>query len=406
MTYAVPEILGDLSIPALRTSGSMKWSMFPDRIHGHETLPCFVAEMDFTPATPIRQALTRWAANGSLGYRDPALVENFQRVVRQYFSTVGLEISDAAIRPISDVMTAYDVVARLFTPADSPITLMTPAYMNFVRHIFSDQRRIQSVDMLSPDGLHDHWRVDWEALEHAMSGGGLLVLVNPHNPIGKVYTRTELETIAEMAQRHGVRVFSDEIHSPLVYNGHRHLPFASVNTQAAEVAITAWSATKAYSIPGTKAASLIFTNPADADLWHRHAQHFEMGTASSGYIASIAALDHGQQWFDAALQQLDSNRRLFDELVSCHLPGARYHQPESTYLAWLDLRSTPNYAKFARHVTEHRSLADITAEHSGVIATDGAETGASGEGHLRINFATAPAIIGRIVTRLGEVYAG
>lgn len=406
MTYDVPEILGDLSIPALRSSGSMKWSMFADHIHGQETLPCFVAEMDFAPAAPIRQALTRWAADGSLGYRDPVLVEGFQRVVGQYFSTVGLEVSDDSVRPISDVMTAYDVVARLFTPADSPITLMTPAYMNFVRHVFSDQRRIQTVDMLAPEESHDHWRIDWEALEHAMSAGGLLVLVNPHNPIGKVYTRTELECIAELAQRYGVRVFSDEIHSPLVYDGHRHTPFASISAQAAEVAITAWSATKAYSIPGTKAASLIFTNPADADLWQRYAAHFEMGTASSGYVATIAALEHSQQWFDAARQQLDTNRRLFGELVAHHLPGGRYRQPESTYLAWLDLRSTPNYAKFATLVTEHRSLADITAEHSGVVATDGAATGASGAGHLRINFATAPAIIEQIVTRLGAVYAG
>jgi len=131
-----------------------------------------------------------------------------------------------------------------------------------------------------------------------------------------------------------------------------------------------------------------------------------MGTASSGYVATIAALEHSQQWFDAARQQLDTNRRLFGELVAHHLPGGRYRQPESTYLAWLDLRSTPNYAKFATLVTEHRSLADITAEHSGVVATDGAATGASGAGHLRINFATAPAIIEQIVTRLGAVYAG
>ena len=405
MTYAVPAILGDLSIPTLRTSGSMKWTMFPERINGHETLPCFVAEMDFTPAAPIREALTRWAAEGSLGYRDPGLVENFQRVVGQYFSTVGLDVSDAVVRPISDVMTAYDVVTRLFTPANSPITLMTPAYMNFVRHVFSDQRPIQTVDMLAPDELHDHWRIDWEALEHAMSAGGLLVLVNPHNPIGKVYTHTELETIAELAQQYGVRVFSDEIHSPLVYEGHRHIPFASISAKAAQVAITAWSATKAYSIPGTKAASLIFTNPADATLWQRHAQHFEMGNASSGYVATIAALDHGQQWFDVALQQLADNREFFDELVIRHLPGARFHQPESTYLAWLDLHGTRNYDTFAAQVTEHRSLAEITADHSGVIATDDAETGASGKGHLRLNFATAPAIVEQIVTRLGDIYS-
>lgn len=404
MTYDVPTILGDLSLPILKTSGSMKWSSFPDQINGHDTLPCFVAEMDFAPAPEIREALARWAAAGSLGYRDPALVENFQRVVTHYYASVGLEISETAVRPISDVMTAYDVVARLFTPPTSPITLLTPAYMNFVRHVFADQRPIQSVDMLAPDGLHEHWRIDWEALEHAMAAGGLLVLVNPHNPIGKVYTRTELETIAQMAKRYGVRVFSDEIHSPLVYSGQSHIPFASINADAAEVAITSWSATKAYSIPGTKAASLIFTNPADLEHWHRHASHFEMGTASSGYVATIAALDQGQRWFQAMLQQLETNRALLEQLVAAHLPGAAFHRPEATYLAWLDLRGTANYASMANQVTEHQNLAEVTAQHSGVIATDGAETGACGFGHLRVNFATAPEIIERIATQLGNVY--
>lgn len=405
MTNDKRGVLGEVSVATLRASGSMKWSMFPHKINGHDTLPCFVAEMDFPPASVIREALARWASEGSLGYRDPALVENFQRVVAQYYAGAGMDIPLSTVRPLSDVMTAYDVVARLFTPLQSPITLLTPAYMNFVRHIFADQRPVHTVEMLAPDAGDAPWRINWQALEHAMSSGGLLVLVNPHNPIGKVYTRTELETIADLAQHYGVRVFSDEIHSPLVYPGHRHVPFASVSDTAAEVAITAWSATKAYSIPGTKAASLIFTNPSDIQLWDRYAPHLEMGTATSGYIATIAALDHAQEWFEAMIQQLDINRKLFDRLVDEHLPGATFHQPEATYLAWLDLRGTRNYQELAAQVTNDSNLADVTAYHSGVIATDGTETGPSGLGHLRINFATTPQIIQRIVTQMGQAYS-
>lgn len=92
-------------------------------------------------------------------------------------------------------MTAYDVVARLFIPPKAPITLMTSTYMNFVRHIFADKRPIQAVNILAPDGLHKHRRIDWKSLEVAMSAGALLVLVNPHNTIGNVYSRTELETM-------------------------------------------------------------------------------------------------------------------------------------------------------------------------------------------------------------------
>lgn len=405
MPQQMPEILGDVSIAALRAAGSMKWTMFPERLNGHETLPCFVAEMDFAPSPNIRRALATWASRASLGYRPSALVHEFRQVVADYYACHGLNISHRAVRPISDVMIAYDVVARIFTTPGAPITLMTPAYMSFVRHIFQDQHPIRNVGMLAPDDLHQHWRIDWEALEYALTDGGLLVLVNPHNPIGKVYTRAELEGIAALAQQYNVRVFADEIHAPLVFDGHTHIPFASVNTDAADCAITAWSATKAYTIPGTKAASLVFTNEADIQRWKQYGQHFEMGTASSGYIATIAALQEAQDWHNAAMAQLQHNRKFLSRLVDEHLSGAIYNEPEATYLAWLDLRGTANYDEVAAQVHSGRSLAEVTAHRCGVVATDGAETGAEGVGHLRINFATAPDILEAIVARLGSVYS-
>lgn len=405
MTHDVPEILGDLSLGSLRASGSMKWSTFPERINGHPTLPCFVAEMDFSPAESIRDALVVWARNAPLGYRPPALVSTFQQAVSAYYETAGLQVEHEHVRPISDVMTAYDAVARIFTKPGSPITLLTPAYMNFVRHMFRDQRPIRQVSMLAPHGLHQHWRIDWEALEQSLSDGGLLVLVNPHNPIGKVYTHSELQEIAVLAHRYNVRVFADEIHEPLVFGEQQHIPFASVSAEAAKCAITSWSVTKAFSIPGTKAATLIFTNAQDLAQWRQYGQHLEMGTASSGYIATIAALKDGENWHRAAMRQLEFNRELFGELVAEYLPGATYTPPEATYLAWVDFRGTKNYEQVASDVTADHSLSDAVAQRCGVVATDGAETGPDGTGHLRINFATSPQLIEQIVTKLGSVFS-
>jgi len=406
MTYDVSPRLGDLSLTALQTSGSMKWTTFPDRINGHRTIPCFVAEMDFEPAPNIREALVTWAKNAPLGYRPPSLVHDFQNVIARYYNDAGLAVEHEAVRPISDVMSAYDAVARIFTAPGSPITLLTPAYMNFVRHIFRDQRPIRNVSMLAPDGLHEHWRIDWQALEQALSDGGLLVLVNPHNPIGKVYTAAELEQIASLAQRYRVRVFADEIHSPLVFDGNRHIPFASVSKEAAECGITAWSATKAFSIPGTKAAALVFTNQQDHQRWNTFGQHYEMGTASSGYVATIAALNEAGDWHSAVLQQLERNRALIGDLVAQYIPEAIYTPPQATYLAWLDFRGTPNYKAVAAEVTNECSLAQAVARQCGVIATDGAETGRDGIGHLRINFATGPKVLKTIFARLGSVFSG
>lgn len=405
MSFDAPAILGDLSPAALRASGSMKWTMYPEHINGHETIPCFVAEMDFAPAGNIRKALKHWADHAPLGYRPPALVKDFQQVIAKHYQNLGLTVEHDAIRPISDVMTAYDAVARIFTAPGTPITLLTPAYMNFIQHIFEDQRPVRNVSMLPPDPLHQQWRIDWERLEQAVADGGLLVLVNPHNPIGKVYNRTELEQIADLARQYNVRVFADEIHEPLVFDGHSHVPFASVSTTAAECAITAWSCTKGFSVPGAKAACLIFTRDDDRRRWQEFGQHLEMGTASTGYVATISALTDGKEWFRVAMDQLERNRKQLTHLVSTYLPGAIYTPPEATYLAWIDLRSTPHYDAVAADVSHTCSLAEATAQRCGVIATDGAATGDDGEGHLRINFATGPKILQMIVERLGSVFS-
>lgn len=397
-------VLGDLSVETLRASGSLKWSLFPEKINGHQTLPCFVAEMDFLPPKTIRDALATWASQGPLGYTPPRILNGFQSAIAGFYQHQGLELSASQVRPVSDLVTMFDAVVRIFTDPEDPITLLTPTYMNFVGHPFTTERTVKHVDMLPPASPEGEWTVDWDALETALDGGGLLVLVNPHNPLGKVYTKEELVRIAELAAEHGVRVFADEIHSPLCYAPHQHVPFASVSPIAAQVALTAFAATKAFSIPGTKASALILTNPDDLRLWKQYAEHLEFGTATSGFVATAAGLTSAAPWLNTAKEYLRTNRDLVFELVQTHLPGAKFHLPEATYLAWLDLTGTPNYETVAEQVTANRSLSNVVAAKCGVIATDGAECGSAGIGHLRINFATGSAVVEEIIRRLGQVF--
>ncbi len=375
----------------MRTSDSSKWAV------GAE-FPCFVAEMDFQPAPEIRQALSEWAQHGWFGYAPPSVIRDFQESIAEYYAGLGHLWKTGLVRPVSDLVTLFHAIIDTFLAPDDPIILMAPTYMNFVAGAEQSAHPVRTVTMI-PDFERRNWQIDWPGLESAMKDGGLLVLVNPHNPIGKSYTRAELERIAAIAAHAGARVLADEIHAPLTYQPHRHVPFVSVSPAAEQVALTAFSATKAYSIPGTKAAALLISNEEDLSAWKKRSLHLEYGTATSGMIATIAALRKSQSWFDDAMSYLTQNRQHLNMLVEQYLPEANYLPPEATYLAWLDLRQTKNYTRYA--TSDGTTLARNLCRATGVLATDGLACGAAGEGHIRINYAAHQNTVEQIIRRLG-----
>jgi cystathionine beta-lyase len=241
------------------------------------------------------------------------------------------------------------------------------------------------------------YHYDLDALDHAFSAGGhMLLLCNPHNPLGRVLEADELATISRVVAYHGGRVFADEIHAPLVYGSHRHVPYASVSEAAAEQAITASSASKAWNLAGLKCAQVLLSNDADRERWGRLGRLATDGTSTLGAVAAVAAFQHGRPWLDAVFAYLDRNRILLGQLLSEHLPAARYTPPEGTFLAWLDLRELRGSAR----------PADLIAEAAGVTVVDGADCGIPGRGFVRLNFATTDELLCRMVRRLAHALTG
>jgi cystathionine beta-lyase len=201
-------------------------------------------------------------------------------------------------------------------------------------------------------------------------------------------SRDELLGVAEVVERNQGRVFSDEIHAPLVYDGHRHIPYATVCDAAADHAVTATSTSKAWNLAGLKCAQMLISNDADRKRWSELGRLHTDGTSTLGVLAATAAYRAGKPWLDTVLARLDSNRHLLAELLEAHLPLVRYTPPEGTYLGWLDVR-------------EYGPVPDL-ADRAGVTVMDGAEFGPAGAGFLRLNFATTPAILTGIVRRLAH----
>lgn len=360
----------------LRAVGSLKWTAFPGKI------PAFVAEMDFGIAPPITQALHDAIDVGAFGYLPQATAAAMSEAYAGWAaSRYGWQVAADDVKPMPDVIAAFELAIENFSAPGSAIVLPTPAYMPFLTVPLAHGRRIIQVPMLRTG---DGWAYDLDALDAAFAdGGGLLVVCNPHNPIGRVLTREEQAAIGEVVERHGARVFSDEIHAPLVYPGSTHVPYASVNEVNAGHTITATSASKAWNLPGLKSAQLILSNDADRAYWAEHGRAFGHGAANLGVVANTAAYTAGGEWLDGVVSYLEGNRRLLGELVAEHLPGVRYTAPEGTYLAWLDCTA----------LELPGSPSEFFAEHAGVVTTDGALCGDGYGSAIRFNFATPRPIL-------------
>jgi cystathionine beta-lyase len=201
-----------------------------------------------------------------------------------------------------------------------------------------------------------------------------------------------MTAVAEVVDRNGGRVFSDEIHAPLVYDGHRHVPYASLSETAAAHSVTATSASKAWNIPGVKCAQLVLTNDADTATWAEVGLYYEHGPSTLGLAANAAAYRHGGPWLEEVLAHLDGSRRLLGNLLAEQLPEVGYTAPEGTYLAWLDCRGLG--------LGDHP--ADFFRSAARVALTDGPLCGRAGAGFARYTFATPRDVLAQTVAQLAE----
>lgn len=374
-----------LTADRLRENGSLKWTAFPD------TIGAWVAEMDFPLAPPVATALHDAVDRGLLGYLPPSLLTGMVEAYTAFAADrYSWKVDPDRVRPVSDVLTALEHTIANFSRPGSPIIVPTPAYMPFLMLPGMLGREVIQAPMLrDADGRYTY---DLDALDAAFRAGGhLLVLCNPHNPIGRVLAPDEMLEVAQVVDRNGGRVFSDEIHAPLVLPGHRHVPYASLNDTTAGHTLTATSASKAWNLPGLKCAQIVLSNDADVRLWNDVGRRVEGGASTPGVLANRAAYAEGRDWLDGVLTYLQGNVTRLGELLDG--TGIGYRAPEGTYLTWLDCRSLD-----LPHGTT--SVADHFREHAGVALTDGGMCGEVGAGFVRFNAAMPRPVLEQAVGRM------
>ncbi len=375
-------ILGDCSLDTLRRRTSHKWRAYPP-----DVLPAFVAEMDFDPAEEIKDAVREALAAGDLGYPHKGeLGEAFAEFAAERLG--GWSPDPDLVFAIPDVMTGIAEVVHSVTEPGAAVVISPPVYAPFFFRMELAGRRVAEAPLaVAPDGGYD---LDLDVLDHALAqpGVGAYLLCNPHNPLGRVWSRDDLTGVAETCARRGVPVLVDEIHSPLVLPGSTHVPFHTLDHPAARQAVVFTSASKGWNIPGLKCGIAVAAEPPAAAVL---ASRWEALLASHlGVRATIAALRHARRWLDAAVAQIDVNTRLLTALLAERLPAARYREPQASFLAWIDCRDL-------------RLGDDPAAEflaRGRVALSPGPDFGSQGRGFARLNIGTSPELIAEAVRRM------
>ena len=379
-------LLGECSLMALRQRKSFKWRTYPE-----DVLPSFVAEMDFDLAEPIIRAVNAALAIGDCGYpHSGALGEAFAGFARQ---RLHWSPDPARVFAIPDVMSGIAEVVMAVTPPGSGIVINPPVYPPFFyRFGFTGRRVVEAPLRQLSDGRYD---LDPEALDRALAQDGVsaYLLCSPHNPIGRVWSRGQLQTAADICQRHGAVLLVDEIHAPLVLPGAHYVPFLSLDHEMTEHAFVFTSATKGWNIPGLKCGIAVVGSDQGAALLEEHWEALFAGHL--GVLGSVAAFTESLPWLDAVLAQLDENRGYLSRLLGELLPSAGYLQPEASFLAWLDCRQLGVGADPAAEFLSRGRVA----------LSPGTDFGRPGSGHVRLNMGTSPALIQEAVQRMASTVA-
>jgi cysteine-S-conjugate beta-lyase len=365
-----------------RNTDSIKWGIFPP-----DVIPLWVADMDFRSAEPIVQALKRRIDHGVFGYSRPS--ENLARAIQERMLRLyEWRIDEQEIIFVPGIVAGINIAIQAFSEPGEAILAQPPVYFHFLRDPVQHGRILRDPP-LAKNG--DSYEIDFDRFENAIGRNTrVCILCNPHNPVGRVYTKAELETMAGICLRHNLVVCSDEIHCDLIYPPHRHIPIATLGREIEERTITLMAPSKTYNIAGLECGYAIIKNSKLRKRWRDFSYGIVPGVNIAGHVAALAALDKGQEWLEQVMQYLSKNRDYLAEFLREKIPATRMSRVEGTYLAWLDCSK----------IGIGNKPSEFFLKNANVALSDGAEFGRGGENFVRLNFACPRPLLSRALNQM------
>lgn len=364
---------------------SEKW----DTLENNTALPFTVADTDFGVATEIIEGIRKRAQHPILGYTtlEDSFYDSITSFVKRHHSW---NISKEAIHITPGVMAGVGIALDSLTQEGDEIIIQTPVYTPFFRVIEKNNRKIVRNPLILKDGL---FTINFTQLDQQLATAKALLLCNPHNPTGRVYTKEELEKIAQLAQKHQVLIISDEIHSDIIYEGYKHIPIASISDYAKANTITMIAPSKTFNIPGLSTSVAIIENPEIRKIFFNKLRALGL---HEGNVFGVEALEIAyskcDSWLFNLREYLEENSKLVEAFIKDKLPKVVCSLPEGTFLMWLDFSS----------YGDHRAIIEALIK-ADVILTDGLIYGHEALGYLRLNIGCPKETL---IEGLNRIYTG
>lgn len=365
------------------SSESIKWHKY-----GSDILPLWVADMDFKSPNEVVDALQRRVAHGIYGY-GVELPDLKKAIVERMWKKYQWSIVPEDIVFLPGVIRGFNLACQAFGKPGGNVLVQTPVYPPILSA--PENAGLGRKDVGFRRSENGSYILDQNDFSGAIDERTcLFILCNPHNPIGHVFSRSELETMAEICLENEIVICSDEIHAELLYPGYEHHPIASLDNKIAQKTITLSAPSKTFNLAGLDFSFAVIQNGELRNSFIKSMKGLVGGVNILGQVAAMAAYEHGDPWLKALLNYLDENRHYLIEFLSKNLPKIHVTLPEATYLAWLDCREmklTPNPFQFF-------------LDHAKVALWKGEDFGKGGEGHVRINFGCPRKILEDALTRM------
>ncbi len=385
-----------LQCPDRHDTGAEKWDRYQGRTTstGKEILPFWVADMDFQSPDVVLDAIHKRTDHAVFGYthETPGFASTLTTHLREQHNW---QIDPSWVIGVPGIVTGLSITARLLSQPGDGILTLTPVYQPFLFLPKLAERRSVRVP-LHADVTAQRWTIDWELLEAAMTPDvKIFWLCHPHNPTGKVFTREELLRVADLCEKYGVTVVSDEIWDDLILDGSNHIPFASLDHPAARRSITFVAASKTWNIAGLGCAAAIVPNKDFRHQWRQAGGGLVPMVNPLGYAASEAAWKDGDAWRQKLLDVLKYNKQYAVRAIQ-NIPGISCIPPQATYLLWIDCN------EWMASQPPDRNQPQYICEKAGIGPSNGNEFG--GPGFLRLNFGCPPALLQEGLERLRDAF--
>ena len=374
-------------------TNSVKWDMIANKYKDSALLPMWVADMDFEILPEIAQAVKKRAEHLTYGYTYPS-DEFYESIINWNKKRNNYEIKKECLNVSIGVVPSIKAAIIGFTDANDKILINTPVYPPF-HHSVNDAKRELVTNPLVFDG--EKYNVDFQDFEEKIkSGVKLFILNNPHNPVGKVWTKEELERIADICYENNVKILSDEIHSDITFKGKSHIVLNTVSEKARNISIVCQAPSKTFNIAGLSTSYLIAENEVvRKQMWDAMSFIGVNSVNLFGLIAGEAAYLYGEEWLDEILEYVEGNADFVCSYINNKLPKVKAYKPESTYLMWLDFRS---------YGLSQSEIMTKLLKEAKVVLNSGTDFGQDGHGFVRLNIGCPRSMIKQCLDQIAEAF--